>query len=47
MCFERVLWFRLLTSQDYQNKGQTGQTALHQSYLIAKDNFFKEIRNNL
>lgn len=46
MCFERVLWFRFLTSHDFQNKNQMGQKAMHQTYLIAKDNFFKEIQKS-
>jgi hypothetical protein len=47
MCFERALWFRFLTSNDFQNKGQMGQTAMHQSFLIAKDKFFKEIQKTI
>lgn len=44
MCFERNLWFRFLTSEDYENKNTTGKSALSDSFLIAKSNFLREIR---
>lgn len=47
MCFERVLWFRFLTSNDFQSKREMGQTAVHQSFLIAKDKFFREILKSI
>lgn len=47
LCFQRSLWFRFLTSHDYHDRGKMGQTAVHQTYLIAKNNFFKEIQKSL
>ena len=44
LCFERNLWFRFLTSEDYNSKCLNGKTATFSTYLLAKHNFFKEIQ---